>query len=142
MSHGNLELQIDDDDLRAFYIDKSGQIAFDGYFGACGDFAEGLAPVQVDGRWVYIDRSGKIRLQTNFGSEVQASPFSDGLAAINFAGKAKFINLRGEVEFETEYDWADDFNEGIARVKNVASNGSESIGYIDQKGRVIWKPSQ
>src|SRR5690606_30760732 len=121
VSHdGVLELHTDEDEKReAVYIDRSGKRAFTNVFDSCGEFSEGLAAVEFEGKWVFINSEGKIILRTVFGSEVIVSSFSNGLAAINFNGKAKYIDRTGEVELETDFDWAENFTDGIARVKKI-----------------------
>jgi hypothetical protein len=44
------------------------------------DFSEGLAAVRVDGKWGFIDRTGKMTIPAQFGI---AEPFSEGLAAVS-----------------------------------------------------------
>lgn len=63
------------------YIDKSGNWAippgfFDGY-----DFAEGVAPVSVNGYWGYIDKTGKFVIKPQYH---HAYSFSEGRALVTW----------------------------------------------------------
>ena len=48
-------------------------------FGEVGDFREGLAQVEKDGKWGFIDKSGKVGIEPQFDD---AEPFSEGLAKV------------------------------------------------------------
>ena len=139
---GNLLYQPDGTVGKAYYIDKNGKRAFQGHFDSCGALSEGLAPVEINDKWQFIDRTGKVAITTNFPSSSDIATFSEGLAAVNSAGGAKFIDKNGKVVIETPFDWADKFVNGIARVKRAQKNGTVSSGYIDRAGKVIWEPSE
>ena len=58
------------------------------------DFHEGLAAVASPGRgWGYIDRSGKLVIQKQYGF---SDDFSEGLAGVVVRNKFGFINQKGE----------------------------------------------
>ncbi len=69
-----------------------------------------LFPVSVNGKWGYIDTSGKMKIEPQFD---YASSFSEGLALVAMgAGSGEFITLTGEMA------------------------GSQGSGYIDERGRL------
>jgi len=58
-----------------------------------GNFAEGLARVQLDGKWGYIDREGKEVIQIKYDG---AGDFFEGRARVVLNGKYSFINKEGK----------------------------------------------
>ena len=43
------------------------------------DFNEGLAPIEKDGKWGFIDKNGKVVIEPQFG---EVGQFSEGLASV------------------------------------------------------------
>ena len=71
-------------------------------------------PIQQNGKWGYIDSTGKIVIKPQF---VSAEEFSEGLAAIeNEHGKHGFIDESGAIVIEPKFDNWTDFSEGLAAV--------------------------
>jgi WG repeat protein len=92
-----------------------------------------LRPVQQDGKWGYIDSSGKIAIKPQFAS---AEEFSEGLAAIeNEDGKYGYIDVTGRVVIEPKFDNCTDFSEGLAAVSL-----DFEWGYIDKTGNWAIPP--
>lgn len=95
-----------------------------------------LYPVEVNGKWGYIDAKGNIVIPPKYRGGFD---FSEGLAAfISDNGKSGFINKKGEVVIEPEFYVEGDFENGIAPVW-LKSNESANIpySYIDKTGQVI-----
>src|SRR6218665_1119163 len=66
-----------------------------------------LAPVKIDGKWGYIDKSGKIAINPQFDF---AWEFQEGLAVIQFGDKNGFdkwgyIDKTGEIVIEPQFDF-------------------------------------
>jgi hypothetical protein len=139
---GSLSFDTEGKDFNVFYINKSGEPAFDKTFSQGGKFSEGLAPVEIRGKWFYINNKGNVIIETKFSSKVEIGTFFEGLAPVNFSNGAKFIDKTGDVILKTEFDWADNFSNGISRVKKISKDGSVNVGYIDLKGNIIWRPSK
>lgn len=57
-------------------------------FDSAWSFSEGLAPVEVGGKWGYVDKTGKYAISPQFD---RAFPFSEGLAAAKAGGKWGFV---------------------------------------------------
>ena len=100
---------------------------------------EQLLPVQVEGKWGYINSSGQIKIQPqfNFGGR-----FSDGLAQVGISGKLTegktkygFINETGAYVVTPKYDQVGDFSEGYAAVAQ-----GTAWGYIDRTGKTVYTP--
>jgi hypothetical protein len=94
-----------------------------------------------DGKWGYIDRTGKTIIEPQFNS---ARDFSEGLAWVQKGGKCFFINGAGEIVINAHdklgnpiYDFVGDFTKGgIARVM-VNDDSGNDVGYIDKMGRLV-----
>lgn len=130
-------------------IDRSGNVLFKGfelspYSYTVYIFSEGWSRVQKDGQWIYVDRTGKTMLTTDYDLVLN---FREGLAAIQKNGKWGFINKKGQEVVKPQYDDIRDnngygihsgtsgFHEGLAAVQK---NGK--WGYIDKTGKEIIKP--
>jgi len=84
-------------------------------------------PIQQNGKWGYIDSTGKIVIKPQF---VWAEEFSEGLAAIESEnGKHGYIDESGRVVIEPIFDNWTDFSEGLAAVSIHFE-----WGYIDKSG--------
>lgn len=113
------------------------------YFPDLPKFSEGLAAVAQNGRWGFIDCSGKFAIVPQFGS---ARPFSDGLAAVRegtypaAAGKAMWIDHNGHSVYTGQArHFQTDFHEGLLVLADE-KNGWEP-GYVNTKFQ--WKvPAQ
>lgn len=94
-----------------------------------GDFSEGLAPVKLNGKWGYIDKTGKVVIPYKYDF---AYHFSEGLAPVKLNDKWGYIDKTGKVVIPSKYDYAYHFHEGLAR---VYMNGK--YGFIDKTGKEI-----
>ena len=108
---------------------KDGAVVIPAKYNFADSFSEGLARVELYGKWSYIDKSGKevIQLKYNF-----ADSFSEGLARVVINGKWSYIDKSGKEVIQLKYDDAFNFSEGLAAVE---LNGK--YGYIDKSGKVI-----
>ncbi len=92
------------------------------------DFSEGLALVKKNGKWGYIDKTGKVAIPFTYNG---ASNFREGLALVGKNGKWGYIDKTGKVAIPFIYDDAGFFSKGMATVcKN------KKWGYIDKTGKV------
>ena len=95
----------------------------------------GLFPIiNKDGKWGYIDKSGKVIIQPQFVGRVQF--FSEGLAGATTDGrKLGFIDKSGNFVISPQYDDALFFSDGLAAVLV-----DKKIGYIDRTGKFVITP--
>jgi len=127
--------------LRGF-IDKTGKVAVELEYDEVSNFSEGLAAFYKDGKRGYIDKNGKVIIETGFE---KCASFSEGLASFYKNGKCGYINKTGKIVIEPIFLQANTFSEGVAKVAfdstgtGVVLINSVKIGYIDLKGKVIWK---
>lgn len=91
-----------------------------------------LLPFYQDGKYGYIDLTGKVVLPPTFEF---AKEFKDGLAIVQKEGKYGFINKEGKLLIDYRYDNAFDFSEGRAVVE---LNGK--YGLIDVTGNYVLAP--
>ena len=93
-------------------------------------FSEGLAAVEINEKFGFIDRSGKLVIAANY--EVGYFPrFSEGLVWVKFNGKYGAINKEGAVIIPFEYDEVfSDFSDGLSK---VLLNGKECFIDMDNK---------
>ena len=94
-----------------------------------GFFREGLADVQKDGKWGFIDTGGKIVIPLEY---VYVDHFCEGLASVAKNGKMGFIDTAGEVVIPLDYDGAWRFREGLAAVKKDGK-----WEFIDTTGKIV-----
>ena len=89
-------------------------------------YPSNLFPAKSKGKWGYIDRAGKIKIQPQFD---RALGFSNGLARVGTGDKHGFIDTNGQIAIPLDFDWAYSFSEGLAAVKL-----HDKYGYIDPSG--------
>lgn len=87
-------------------------------------FSEGLAVVELDGKWGYIDKTGEEVVPFKYD---QVWDFSDGLALVAVENgkdeygtqiyKYGYIDKTGKEVVPCKYDWAETFSEGLAAVE-------------------------
>lgn len=88
-----------------------------------------LFPVKKDGKWGYIDKTGKIVIEPRF---LEAADFSEGMGVVvvNVEGGSvvRYIDHTGKWAIEKTFGIAEPFSEGLAIVENQ---------YIDRTGKVV-----
>lgn len=91
------------------------------------NFSEGLAQVQEDGKYGFVDKTGKEVVPFIYDS---VENFSEGLARVEKDGKYNYIDKTGKEVVPSEYDlgWGE-FSEGFADVRK-----GKKYGYIDKNG--------
>jgi len=115
------------------YIDKAGKVIDIPYrYGGAGQFSEGLANIEIRGKWGHIDKTGQIVIQPQFA---EAYGFSEGLADVKVGGKWGYIDRKGNMVISPQYDATSKHAEGLAAVKIDGK-----WGYIDKTGKMISKP--
>lgn len=101
-------------------------------------FSEGLALINVNNKFGYINTDGKIVIPAIFDD---ADDFSEGLARVGQYDSAKnetqfgFINKKGDLVINYQFKFVSNFKEGLALV----NNGTQS-GYIGKDGKFVINP--
>lgn len=118
------------------YINKKGDMIIDPEFIYARPFKSGKAFVNTEKMQPgYIDRKGSFTPVDKVKSS-NILTFSEGLCAIQVVGKGYgFVDEDDNKVITPEFDYADNFSEGLASVK---VNGN--FGYINTKGKYIIKP--
>ncbi len=102
----------------------------------------GLYPIKVDGKYGFMDRTGKTVITPQFD---QTGGFSEGLAPVVVGTKLGYVNTKGAVVITPQFDGVSpggaplqpfQFRFGRARV--LLGNRS---GFIDKDGKYILTPS-
>lgn len=133
------------------YVDATGRVAIAPQFRDARRFSEGLAWVNIDGKWGCIDKSGNVVIQPKFVFEsttalMEDISFHDGLTRVKdcgkdgddgwwCAGKWGFVDKAGEFAIKPQFDYAEDFSEGLAPVLV-----GDSWEYVDTTGKVAIGP--
>ena len=123
------------------FIDKTGKevLSLDEYYWGDGIFfSEGLAAVKRDGKYGYVDQTGKEVIPCQYNN---MSKFSEGLAAVttdeNYktsdAVKWSYIDKTGKEVFSCKYVSAGAFHDGLASVMDE----NWKWGFIDKTGKEV-----
>ena len=92
----------------------------------------GLYRIAVNGKFGFMDRSGKTVITPQFDA---AEDFSEGLAQVRVGAKSGYINTKGVVAITPQFDEASPFRYGRAGVKL-----GNRFGFIDKDGKYIGNP--
>lgn len=127
-------------DRKLGYMDLDGNIAIEPRYDQGGEFAEGLAAVQLEGHWMFIDKAGAVTAEFPAGTAF-AEPLSDGLSLVSAdrdqsGRKFGYVDRNGHWAIKPIWDDAQPFHEGLAY---VGMWKDEKAAYIDHKGRSIWE---
>ncbi len=88
------------------FIDTRGNIVIPPKYTRVGNFSEGLAAVEIDGKIGYINKKGEMIISPKYEfpyyglyvyQEFQCFDFSDGLARVKLNNRIVFIDKKGEV---------------------------------------------
>jgi len=140
---------------KAFFIDHSGKQAFQGEFSMVGDFGDGMAAVERDEKWGYIDRTGNVVIP--FQRWSPWGKFSEGLAVVFVPKGVKYIDKAGKDAITGKFVRAEPFSEGLAAVQLKVGDDTASrtdtpagtvlmfkagvkYGYIDKTGAMVIPP--
>jgi hypothetical protein len=105
-------------DRKLGYMDLDGNIAIEPRYDQGGAFAEGLAAVQLEGHWMFIDKSGAVTAEFPAGVAF-AERLSDGLSLVSAdrdqsGRKFGYVDRNGHWAIKPSWDDAQPFHEGLA----------------------------
>ena len=115
-----------------FYVDRAGRKVFPQQFEDCRHFSDGLAMVQVGGKWGFINLKGETVIPPAYE---QTHGFHEGLAGVKVGGAWGFIDWRGNLVIEPRFKDVSVFREGLAPVRV-----GDAWGYVDATGRMVIEP--
>ena len=91
-------------------------------------FSDGFAAVKRDGKWGWIDKTGRL-----FLPPLSSPPnFHEGLSSFERDGKWGYMDTKGTVVIQPEWEEAGEFSGGYAGVKRDGKWGG-----IDKTGRLV-----
>lgn len=96
-------------------------------------FSEGLAAVRTNGRYVYVDESLSVVLDSNYTA---AGPFEEGVAIVKRKSRYGLINRQGEEIIPIQQRLFMPFCEGVAAVARE-EDGFKNMGYVNRKGETV-----
>lgn len=99
-------------------------------------YSEGLADVQINGKFGFIDLEGNFVIEPKYEL---AFSFQNGLAVVRLDGKYGYINKYGDFEIEPQFESANSFCGDYACVSKDVG-GKELFGIIDRKGNFVVEP--
>ena len=73
-------------------------------------FSEGLAGVEINGKWGFIDKRGNEVIPCKYDYSNNGYFFSEGLAGVKLNEKCGFIDKKGKEVVPCKYDRAEDFS--------------------------------
>lgn len=118
--------RVTDQDYNYLFLDYNGKLITEESFPDANDFSEGLAAVEKEGGWGFINTSGKIAIACQYD---HVTEFHEGLAAVETDEKWHYIDKTGKTVFEGEYEDVLYFSEGMAAVQKEGK-----WGFIDKNG--------
>ena len=112
------------------FYGTDGQIAFSVTADNAYAPRDGLARVQVDGKWTYVNREGRFLINPYLNS---ASDFSEGLARVKTTGwQYGLMDKSGAVVVEPAFDDLGPMRNGRARFES-----DDAYGFIDKTGAEV-----
>lgn len=143
------------DNDSCFFINKYGQRLDNQYFRRAHAFHEGMAAVEINDKWGFIDTTGKVIIEPKY---FLVNDFSEGLASVSLKIAEKgymldsyfiegFIDKLGNTifPFEKHVDYHfKGFNEGITSGRRFIYSdekkysGYYELFYMNRKGKKIW----
>ncbi len=123
-----------------FLIDETGDLISSKTSDHIAEYRDDIPLAKRNGDFVHINRNGEQAFSEVFES---ASRFNDGMARViieqekgkswNPEGKWHFIDTFGKHYFEGDYDWVDEFGDGLAPVRK-----NKKWSYIDKAGHSMF----
>lgn len=126
------------------FVNKLGKEIIKPQFDNVYSFSEGLASVSKNDKWGFIDKSGKLVINYQYESIIQY--FNGGLAQLYKPNVGYvYIDKKGNVVLKHKYDYAGEFQDGVAVVTKHFYDAKGQFlyardGLINKKGHEIIKP--
>ena len=108
-----------------------------GKYDSVKPFYEGLAEVQLNGQWGFINTEGEEVAPPKYDS---VGNFSKGLAVVKLNGQWGFIDKTGKEVVPVKYDSVDKFYGKNGGLAGVYLNGQR--GFVDKTGKEVVPPGK
>jgi hypothetical protein len=116
------------------FIDKIEAVVISFQFDEAENFSGGLARVKRAGKWITIDKKGALQPDRAPKPTASPSPAATSLSAAKEGNKWGYRGAAGQWVIQPQYDWAGNFENGLARVEMGLDQA-----YIDMDGKIIWR---
>jgi hypothetical protein len=117
------------------YIDNNGKFVLLPQYEAAEDFQDnGLAIVQVKGKFGVIDLQGNFVVEPKYGSIIG---FTEGRAAVVDNQGFRVIDEQGQVLTDKAYSFIGMYQDGRAVFANTDPQGKYLYGYLDLQGKEV-----
>jgi hypothetical protein len=122
------------------FMNRQGQIVIPPRFDNAEDFFEGVARVNINGQWAFIDENGSVLFR--LPNYTLAWSFDDGLAMVEIKrpdevdGHRGYIDHTGKLVIPLRFRSGSEFSEGLAAVEN----NRRKWGYINRQGKWVIQP--
>jgi hypothetical protein len=113
------------------FRDLDGNIVIKPIYDNAEMFSEGLSTVQIGNKYGLIDETGKYVLPMH--DREYLGSVHNGLASFRANDKYGFIDTAGHEKIKPQFDWVDEFSEGLC----VVRNDKGKHGYIDTTGKLV-----
>jgi hypothetical protein len=121
-----------DSSYRFYYITEQAKPQ-DGYYQKAGEFQDGVAVVQMDGKWGIINQKG---IEITPPKYDKIGQFENGFAKVRIKGFNGLTNTQGETIVQPDYEYISYAGEGLFRVEQ-----GDKVGYFDSEGNWVWNLS-
>ncbi|WP_201583313.1 WG repeat-containing protein [Psychrobacter jeotgali] len=101
------------------------------------DFSEGLLAVHKDGKYGYIDTSGKQVIPYRYKD---ATDFKDGVAVVSQGDKYGVIDKSGKTVVPFRFDWLDGYSDDMAKYRKNTDHDAYSLGkygFVNRTGKIV-----
>jgi hypothetical protein len=123
-------------------MDTTGRVVIPMQFKDAQYFSEGLAAVEADGKWGYIDRNGQMVIPPQFH---KAKAFKNGRARVEVTPDSwRYIDRTGKLAIDIDFKWsiyARDFSEGLAAIYVEDRKRFECLSSVHQDVRGKYNDS-
>ncbi len=123
-----------DSEYRFYYITEQAAGVYNGFYERATEFQNGVALVQVHGKWGVINHKGVQVIPAKYD---HIEPFQQGHARVRVPGFNGLLHLDGQSIMAPEYEFVSYVGAGIFRAEQ-----GDRIGYFNEKGLWIWKLSK
>jgi hypothetical protein len=103
-------------------------------FAQTKDKAMPLFWIQENGKYGYIDKTGKVVIKPQFENTMG---FNEGLAATKLNGKYGYIDTEGNWAIKPQFDFTYMFSDGLAMVQI-----DKKSAWIDKTGKIVIEPQE
>ena len=126
-----------------YEFDDGGEEDWRLLYDSVGAFYNGLAKVELDGKYGFVNSAGELGIDLKF--EDVDNFFCAGLAAFQTGDKWGYIDKEGNEVIKARFDTAGSFClKGLARVRTadegIFFNNQDKWGYINTKGEWVISP--